>query len=187
MRKLIYFLTYVILVGIAVAKEIDLRTMSDQTGDYDIAFCARPTPDATGKPGHAFVAFSHQLPNGERDFLAIGHTVGADVTPAKAAWSYFGSPASGLLKEERYTAIKQNCLDAQVNKKDYDRARAFTANPLAQLGIAPADGVVLEAYKLGADDCMTFLIDVATSLKASGLTVPQRKPLAGCGKMGFGG
>jgi len=174
MKKLMYVLTFAAFAGAALAKEIDLRVMTDQSGDYDVAFCARPSPDTTGKPGHAFVSFSHVQASGDRDFLAIGHTVGADVSPAKAIWSYFGSPVSGLLKEERYTAIKQNCLDVNVNKADYDRAKAFTADPLAQLGISATDGVVLEAYKLGSDDCMTFLIDVANSLKSRGLHVPQR-------------
>jgi hypothetical protein len=56
-----------------------------------------------------------RLPGGDREFLAIGHTVGADVTPAMAIWSYFGSSVSGLLKQELYTSIRQNCLDVQVD------------------------------------------------------------------------
>src|ERR1700730_157698 len=57
------------------AKTIDLSTRTDPTGTYNVAFCARPSPDSSGKPGHAFVSYSHKLPNGERDFVAIGHTI----------------------------------------------------------------------------------------------------------------
>jgi len=173
----LFIFAYAMLVGNggAKAKEVDLRTMSDPTGEYNVAFCSRPSPDTTGKPGHAFVSYSHVLPGGNREFLAIGHTVGADVTPAKAIWSYFSDPVSGLLKEELYTSIRQRCLDVQVDKSDYDRARARASNALALLGIVPADAIVLEAYKLGAEDCMTFLIDVANSLKSKGLNVPARQ------------
>lgn len=174
MRRYAFIVVCVVLVGNVAAKELDLRTMSDQTGEYNVAFCARPSPDATGKPGHAFVSYSHVLPGGDREFLSIGHTVAAGVTPPSAIWSYFGSSVSGLLKEELYTSIRQNCLDVQVNKVDYDRARALASSPLSLLGIVPADGIVLEAYKLGADDCMTFLIDVANSLRSKGLKVPAR-------------
>jgi hypothetical protein len=90
------------------ARAIDLSNMTDPTGIYNVAFCARPSPDTTGKPGHAFVAYSHARPNGDRDFVAIGHTIGAGVGPVSASWSYFGSPVLGLLKEEHYMSIKQN-------------------------------------------------------------------------------
>jgi hypothetical protein len=156
------------------AKEIDLSNMTDPTGVYNVAFCARPSPDVTGKPGHAFVAYSHANPNGDRDFLAIGHTVGAGVGPASAGWSYFGGPVSGLLKEERYTSIKQNCLDVTVNKADFNQARALGEDPLFRMGVTAQPGTVFEAYKLGLDDCMTFLISVAETLKSRGLKVPVR-------------
>lgn len=177
MRRYVFVAIYALCVANAEAKELDLRTMSDPSGEYNVAFCSRPSPDATGKPGHAFVSYSHVLPGGDREFLAIGHTVGADVTPGMAIWSYFGSPVSGLLKEELYTSIRQNCLDVQVDKSDYDRARAFSSSWLAQLGIGPANGIVLQAYKLGADDCMTFAIDVANALTGKGLNVPARNAL----------
>jgi hypothetical protein len=156
------------------AKAIDLSNMTDPTGVYNVAFCVRPSPDATGKPGHAFVAYSHAKPNGDRDFVAIGHTVGAGVGPVSASWSYFGSPVSGLLKEERYTSIKQNCLDATVNKADFIQARALAEDPLFKLGLTAQPGTVFEAYKLGDSDCMTFLTSVAETLKSKGLKVPAR-------------
>jgi hypothetical protein len=173
MPRYVFIIICTVLIGNAWAKELNLRTMSE-VGEYNVAFCARPSPDATGKPGHAFVSYSRVVSGDDREFLAIGHTVGADVAPAIAVWSYFGSPVSGLLKEERYTSIRQNCLDVKLNKSDYDQARALASNPLALLGIIPADRIVLEAYKLGADDCMTFVIDVANSLKSKGLHVPPR-------------
>jgi hypothetical protein len=163
-----------ILICQASAKVVDLSTKSDSTGDYDIAFCARPSPDTTGKPGHAFVAFSHRAADGTRDFFAIGHTVGVSTSPVSATWSYWGAPIPGRLKEERYTAIKQSCLDAKVDRKDYDNGIALTEDPLVKLGLSRPGNTVFESYKLGADDCMTFMISVANSLKAKGLKVPKR-------------
>jgi len=156
------------------AKSIDLSNLTDPTGVYNVAFCARPSPDTAGKPGHAFVAYSHAAPNGDRDFVSIGHTLGAGVGPVSATWSYFGSPVSGLLKEERYTSIKQNCLDVVVNKADFNKARALAEDPLFKLGLTVQTGTVFEAYKLGLDDCMTFLISVAETLKSKGLKIPAR-------------
>ena len=158
----------------ALAKEIDLSNISDPAGIYNIAFCARPSPDATGKPGHAFVSFSHLPHGGQRDFLAIGHTVGAGVGPAEAAWSFFGTPVSGVLGEEKYTSIKQQCLDTQVNKSDYDQARALAMPALELMGIGQPGGTVFQAYKLGDEDCLAFMINVANILKPRGLSVPTR-------------
>lgn len=160
----------------ASSKDVDLRTMSEASGVYDVAFCARPSPDQSGKPGHAFVAFSHKPLDADRDFLAIGLTVTAGVTPTSAilSWFYWGSPVSGRLKEERYTDIRQKCLNVGVDKQDYDRARALTDDPLQKLGVTQAPGIVFETYKLGEEDCMTFLTAVARKLEAKGLKVPQR-------------
>ena len=158
----------------SLAKTLDLSTRSDPSGIYNVAFCARPSPDTTGKPGHAFVSYSHQGLDGDRDFLAIGHTVAAGTGAISATWSYFGDQVSGRLKEEVYTSIKQNCLDVQVNQEDFARARALANSPLTALGLSDPEGSVLQAYKLGADDCMTFLIDVANTLKSAGLKVPSR-------------
>lgn len=155
----------------ASAEVIDLATMSE-AGGYEISFCARPSP-ATNKPGHAFVAFSKEAGNDNREFLSIGHTVGAGTSAAAATWSYFGSAVPGVLKEEVYTSIRQNCLTTKVNSADYAAAKALTVSPLAKMGIG-AGGPVIEAYKLGANDCMTFLIDVAQTLAPRGLKVPAR-------------
>jgi hypothetical protein len=155
----------------ASAKVIDLATMSEP-GGYEISFCARTSPD-TDKPGHAFVAFSKKADNNKREFLSIGHTVGAGTSTASASWSYFGSAVPGVLKEEIYTSIRQNCLTAKVNSSDYASAKALTTSPLAKMGIG-ANGPVIEAYKLGANDCMTFLSAVAQTLVPRGLKVPVR-------------
>lgn len=158
----------------AQAVQVDLSTMSDPSGTYNVAFCGRASPGSSGLPGHAFVSYSHQLPGGDRDFLSIGLTVGPGVGAGSAGWSYFGNPVSGLLKQEQYTAISQNCLDVKVNKIDFDTARAYAQDPLAAMGLTPNPGTVFEAYKLGANDCMTFLILVAKSLQHLGLVVPDR-------------
>lgn len=160
----------------ASSKDIDLRTMSEASGVYDVAFCSRSSPGLSGEPGHAFVAFSHKPPDAERDFLAIGLTVTAGVTPTAAAlsWFYWGKPISGRLKEELYTDIRQNCLNVGVDKQDYDRARALADDPLQKLGVTQAPGIIFEDYKLGQEDCMTFLTAVARKLESKGLKVPQR-------------
>lgn len=159
----------------ASAKEIDLRNQTDTEGEYNIAFCARPSPAPApaGLPGHMFVAFSKTVGNNERTFVAIGHTIGAGVKDAAALWSYF-KPVNGLLKEEMYTSIQQNCLDVRVNKADFDKAFAKTADPLASLGITTGQDVVLQQYSLGAEDCMTFTVGVAQVIAPRGLVVPAR-------------
>lgn len=157
------------------AKVIDLSTRSDPSGSYEVAFCARPSPQGS-VPGHMFVAFSHKPPEGGRDFLAIGHTVNAGVGAGSAAWSYFGAPVPGHLGEERYTSVRQSCLDVVVNKEDYEAARANIQDPLSTLGVTGKPGLIFEYYKLGEDDCITFVLSVAQSLKRAGLIVPARSP-----------
>lgn len=173
--KILVCLAVVSASAAAQAAEIDLSTMSDPSGTYNVAFCARPSPDAAGLPGHMFVSFSHEAHgSSERDFLAVGHTVSAGVGPAQAAWSYFGGPVSGLLKEENYSAIKQQCLDVQVNKVDYDAARALATPALQQMGVTAPGGTVFQAYKLGDEDCISFATTVAKILEPRGLKVPKR-------------
>jgi hypothetical protein len=159
----------------ACAKEIERSTRTDPAGIFQIGFCARPSPDTLKKwPGHAFVSFSHVKPTGQRDFVAIGHTVTAGVTAAQGIWSAVGAPVSGVLKEENYTSAMQNCLVVKVDKEDYDRAFELTRSPLQKMGLVSTGGPVLEAYKLRADDCMTFMIAVANTLSRKGIIVPAR-------------
>ena len=165
----------ILAAGPLPAKEIDLSTRSDPDAEFDVAFCARPSLGATGKPGHAFVAFSKKPHNAQRDFLAIGHTISATESAISAAWSYFGEPVSGLLKEELYTSVEQDCLVVAVNKEDYETARRLTESPLSQMGLAAPDMPVFQAYGLGEQDCMTFMIDVATVLASRGLKIPARQ------------
>jgi hypothetical protein len=173
MRAFIVLLGMLLWASVA-AKTLDYRTLSDPAGEYDIAFCARPSPDSTGKPGHAFVAFSHKGVGGDRDFLALGHTVSAGTAVASAGWSYWGAPVPGRLKEERYTAIKQACLVVKVDRKDYDSGIARIVDPLAKLGLSRPGDIVFESYRLGAEDCIAFMVSVANLLKPKGLKVPDR-------------
>jgi hypothetical protein len=173
-RKSVVGIMATLVSATAWAKEIDRSTRSDPAGIFQIGFCARPSPDTFKKwPGHAFVAFSHQKPSGQRDFVAIGHTITAGVTPAQAIWSVVGAPVSGVLKEELYTSAMQNCLVVKVDKEDYDRAFELTKSPLQKMGLS-AIGPVLEGYKLAADDCMAFMIAVANTLSRKGIVVPAR-------------
>lgn len=159
------------------AKTIDLRRMTEASGEYQISFCARPSPGASGLPGHAFVAFSKRTPGGDWTFHSIGKTIAAGTTPVDAAWSYFGSPVSGLLKPEVHTSALQTCLTASVSSKDYHAAEALAENPLARYGLGLSSDPVFEFYKLGTEDCISFVIDVASILKAAGLKAPTRHAL----------
>lgn len=159
----------------SLGASVDLRTSSDVSGEYEIGFCARPSQDAVKRlPGHAFVSFSFRTPDGKRTFTSIGHTVQLGVPPTTAAWSYFGDSVSGYLAEEKYTSAMESCLVAKVNRAEYDKGFALTKNPLASMGVVPTDVAVLQAYKLGADDCVSFMISVANVLVPRGLKVPQR-------------
>jgi hypothetical protein len=106
--------------------------------------------------------------------MAIGHTVAAGTSATSAIWSYFGTPVQGLLKEELYTSIKQDCLDLRVNQEDFRQARSLAEDPLQKIGLTAREGTVFESYKLGEQDCMTFLIAVARTLESTGLKVPAR-------------
>lgn len=160
----------------AEAIVVDL-TIMDEAADYELGFCSRPTPDTEkGLPGHAFVSFSSKNATGERDFLAVGRTIpkGSEAT---AAWSYFtGEPIAGFLGQERYSSGMQECLLVKVNKGPYEVARSLTEGPLKALGVPdPVNTPVLQAYTLGSQDCIDFVIDVANTLKSKGLKVPFRR------------
>jgi hypothetical protein len=47
-------------------------------------------------------------------------------------------------------------------------------DPLKRLRLTATEGTVFQAYKLGSQDCMNFLISVAQTLKSRGLKVPDR-------------
>lgn len=150
-------------------KEIDLRTMSDATGDYDISLCARPSP-TVDVPGHAFVVYSHKPPSKDRKILAVGFTTSSG--PAKAALSYKGwlTKADGYLGEERYTSVNEQCLLAHVDKKVFEQAWSL-AHPFVSIpGLS--DLRWTGAYTLAQNDCITFMSSVAGSLK--GVKLPER-------------
>lgn len=164
------------LVGhsIAIGATIDLRTLSDVT-EYEVGFCVRPSPDTVKNlPGHAFVTISVLAPSKQRTFLGIGHTVQPGTSPVSATWSYFGDSISGYLAEEKYTSAMQACLVAKVDRAEYEKVLALTQNPLATMGITPTSSPVMQAYKLGSEDCVGFMIGVANVLKGKGLKVPAR-------------
>jgi hypothetical protein len=68
----------------------------------------------------------------------------------------------------------QQCLIVQVNKEDYDSLFELTRGPLEKLGIE-GNGLVLVAYRLGAEDCVSFVIAIANGLGRRGLKVPKRR------------
>lgn len=150
-------------------KEIDLRTMTEATGEYDISLCARTSPSGP-VPGHAFVVYSHRPPGKERKILAVGFTTSSG--PVQAALSYKGwlTKADGYLGEERYTSVNERCLLAHVDKKVFEQAWSF-AHPFVSIpGLN--DLRWTGAYTLAQNDCMTFMSSVADLLK--GVKVPTR-------------
>jgi|SRR5262245_35848414 len=163
----------------APPKKIDLSNKTDPSGEYELGFCSRPSPvSSKGWPGHAFVSYSHKTAGGHA-FMAIGHTIPAETSPVSAGWSLFGSPVSGLLKEENYTSVLENCLIVKVNKDDYERAYAHTVSPLTKLGLVRGATTVFQAYQLADEDCVGFTIAVAKTLVQRGLKVPDRNGLEG--------
>jgi hypothetical protein len=158
-----------LLTEAAPHKILDLRTMSDPIGEYEVSLCSRPSP--AGKvPGHAFVVYSQRLHGGQHSVVALGFTTSAGT--AKAALSYAGwLPAvDGYLSEENYTSVQERCLVTKVDRKVFDAAWSVAA-PLA--GIPGLEGVRFRGtYTLGDKDCMDFMVKVANQLK--GVKVPQR-------------
>lgn len=175
LKTMLIALTTSLIINVSnvSAKEINLSSMSESTGLYEIALCARPSPDSVLRlPGHAFVSFTHIKHNGDITLTSIGHTTDTDAIPALN--SYFGYPVTGYLGKEKYTSSMQQCLRIKVNKEDYDSAFGLTASPMEQLGLAGDSDLVLRSYALSENDCITFMIEVADVLKPLGLNVPVR-------------
>lgn len=155
------------------AKTLDLRNQTDADGGIrEISFCARPSPDKPGLPGHAFVALSETKKDGSRTFRAIGHTV---FTVGEALLSYTGLvTAAGALVDEKYTAIKQECLTLQVNKIQYEKSYGSVAQPLKVIAVAFDETMPIQkAYSLAAEDCVGFLISQANPFEPK-VVVPAR-------------
>ncbi|MDQ2762520.1 MAG: hypothetical protein M3Y22_03230, partial [Pseudomonadota bacterium] len=146
----------------AMARDKDLRTMTDANGETEVGFCSRPSPNAFGFPGHAFVTFSALRPDGSRDFRSVGQTVAAGASVPAVVFSYFGgSSVAGKQAEERYTSLEEACLTVQVNHSDYFKALIVAQPTLTAIGI-PADvAASVERYSLGSDDCIAFALKVA--------------------------
>lgn len=156
------------------AKTLDFSNISDPTGEYEVALCARPSPSTPKNlPGHAFVSFTHTNNTGQVSVKSIGHTTNVGALPALL--SYFGTPVSGYLSEEKYTSTMEKCLRIKVNKPDFQRALSHTENPLYKLGIGDKNDPVLRNYSLGENDCMNFMVEVAKELTSLGLKIPDRK------------
>lgn len=89
----------------------DLRNQTEPTGEYEVGFCARPSPDTVKNlPGHAFASFSHQLPNGKRTVIAIGHTTSAPASKAILTFLKWIPSVSGHLSEETYGRFERDAL-----------------------------------------------------------------------------
>lgn len=158
----------------AKAKTVDFATMSEVGGPYEVSFCARPSPSASGFPGHAFVAFSEGSSN-SRKFMALGLTVQDGANPIAAALSYFGDGVGGVVREEQYSHIRQECLTVRVNRSIYRAAYSQSLPSITRMGLTTEGLARFESYRLGSNDCITFASEVAATLVAAGLQVPERK------------
>jgi len=157
----------------AYARDKDLRTKTDAAGVTEISFCARPSPNSFGFPGHAFVAFNDQSPGGS--FRSVGQTVAPGTGAAAAAFTYFGGGSvAGQQAEERYSHLKQDCLTLQLDRDVYQRAIATARPTLTVLGIPDQVAASVERYSLSGNDCMDFILRVAQPLKSAGLSIPAR-------------
>jgi hypothetical protein len=153
-------------------KVIDFSNKSETGGPYEISFCSRPSPEATGLPGHVFVAFSSAGPDGTRSFKAVGlqaNSLGG------ALKSLVTGSSNGYVGAENYTAIRQNCLVVKVNKANYEQAWNSALPSFTALGIHDLTLPHLENYGLGAEDCIGYVQRVGNTLKGLGLKVPDRK------------
>jgi hypothetical protein len=175
-RKFVFWLLFLATPIIAIAEEKDLRTQTDAQGETEIGFCARPSPDAFGFPGHAFVTFS-EIPNGgARKFRAVGHTVSTAGIPATVFTYFGGRPVSGRQMEEIFSHLKQACLVLKVDRAVYDRAIAAARPTLSALGLPDELAATAESYSLTGNDCIDFALRVAQIVQSSGLNVPPRGP-----------
>lgn len=157
------------------AADLDLRRSTDAAGRTEISFCARPSPNSFGFPGHAFIVFNEKPVSGAGKMRAVGHTVSAGAGGAATAFTYFGgSSVGGVQAEERFTHMKQACLTALVDRADYNAAVAAARPTLTHLGIADALAASVERYSLNENDCIDFIVRVARALTPIGLNVPQR-------------
>ena len=158
-------------------KTLDLRNQTDSDGgEREISICARPSPDtALNLPGHMFVGYSLRMPGRPRAYVALGHTTYAP--PADALLSYLRVfPAvAGSISDERYTATLERCLVMKVSKADFETAYALATARVGTLTPNPANWPPTTlSYRLGAQDCMQYAIEVAEGFKSKGLRVPQR-------------
>lgn len=157
-------------------KVIDLRTQTDAAdAHYEVGFCARPTPDAPlNLPGHAFVALSSSIPGQARTYIAIGHTTRADLGSVFLSFIKPLGPVSGHLSEETYSATKEQCLIARVDRAAYEKAVGMTHDPLRDAGIETGAALVHVSYSLGAADCVAFMTSVARAVGGARLVIPTR-------------
>ena len=154
-------------VGAEILGNIDFRKRSDPN-NYEVSFCARESPGESGLPGHAFVVFSYDNHQG-RSFLAIGHSPSEE--SLKTA---LGVEVGGLLKKEKYSAIVRNCFLVKLDQESYEKGYTLTRPTLEKLGLVKQskDNLTYFSYKLAAQDCVTFIQDVAGEI---GLKVAQRE------------
>jgi hypothetical protein len=160
----------------ALGQTRDLRRQTDVMGTNEISFCSRPSPDAFGFPGHAFVAFSEPTEAG-RNFRAVGHTVATSNVTATVFTYFNGRSVAGRDAEEVYTHVKQACLTLLVDRSDFQRAIAAAQPTFTRFGFPAEIARSMERYSLSGNDCLDFIVRVANTLRQAGLVVPGRSPI----------
>lgn len=168
------------LLGVAPAtsaaphRVVDMARMSDPDGTrYSVSLCARESPGALGVPGHAFVAFSTLTRDGERSYVAVGHTTRAGAAAALLSYKGWIGSAHGQIAEEQYTAVTENCLVINTDREGYDRAWAL-ANARFTLPGSSQGTTLHMAYTLGERDCIDFMVLIAEVFVPRGLVLPTR-------------
>jgi hypothetical protein len=139
-------------VAFANAHEKDLKTQTDSVGETEINFCSRPSPNAFGFPGHAFVGFSEQSVGKPRAYRAVGHTIGSSAGMVSIAFTYFGGAPVAGQQAERFTHMKQACLTVKVDRSIYNKALAAARPTMSILGIPDSIAASIERYSLNEND-----------------------------------
>lgn len=170
----LFLLSTAMASSVSFASERNFRHSTDSDGvSREISLCARPSPNGSELPGHAFVAFGEYSSKGAYKIRAIGHTVFS----VKDAILSFGRliPAKGAIDQEIYTSIKQSCLTLLVNKDQYDKLYQSVNQPLSSIGIKFDENKPFQkTYSLGSEDCIDYMLSIARTFASSGLVIPKR-------------
>jgi hypothetical protein len=105
--RIVLFAPLLLVVSSAVAEEVivrDLRTAKDEGGTCFLVFCARESPNVSGKPGHAYVVWGEES---ERAQMSIASSFGFYSRDGKLR---LGDVPSELKDEAKASAASKSSL-----------------------------------------------------------------------------